>query len=114
MSPLPVEVFHPERLLSAFNASHLLSWVDDCLSTKHTALLVDLEYAAFMDSTGLGTLVIAQQRVQQAGGQFALCSVTGQARMLLEMTGMEQAFVIYENQQAFVEAMRSTHPHSQL
>jgi anti-anti-sigma factor len=98
-----VEVFHPERILSAYNAGRLTEWVGDCLATGHKTLLIDFKHAYFMDSSGLGALTKVLKLVKQYGGELALSSVKGQIQMILEMTSMEEMFDIYPNQEAFLK-----------
>jgi anti-sigma B factor antagonist len=95
-------VFVPTpRILSANSTTDILCWVNQCLDYGLRDLLLDLRNVMFMDSCGLGTLVVALTRVQAAGGTLALCSIGGQTRMLLEETDTEQMFVIYDDRQAF-------------
>lgn len=98
-----VEVFHPERILSAYNAGRLTEWVGDCLATGHKTLLIDFQYASFMDSSGLGALTKMLKLVKEYGGELALSSVKGQIQMILELTSMTQMFQIYPNQEAFLQ-----------
>ena len=98
-----IEVFHPERILSACNANKLTEWAKDCLATGHKTLLIDFQYASFIDSTGLGALVKVHSLVKESGGEVILSSVRGQVQMMLEMTDMEQFFQIYPTQEAFLK-----------
>lgn len=99
MSPVPV--FSPSRILSSTNSADLLNWVRDRVDANQSNLLVDLKGVLFMDSAGLGALVAAHKIATQASGEIMLCSVNGQARMLLEMTGLESVFQIYESVEDF-------------
>ena len=58
-----------------------------------------------MDSMGLGTLITAHKVVQKAGGKLALCGLWGQARMVFEMSNMEELFETYETPQEFEQAL---------
>jgi anti-anti-sigma factor len=90
-------VFHLKaRTLSAGSSPELLYWVNSILELGAKVLLVDFRDVLFMDSSGLGALVIARNRVQKMGGQLMLCSLNGQARMLFELSGMDQAFKVYD------------------
>lgn len=97
-----VKVIVPtNRILSAISTADLLCMVNQSLDGGATDLLIDLRNVMFMDSCGLGTLVIALTRVQSVGGKLALCGLTGQTRMLLEATDTDQMFRIYSDRQAY-------------
>jgi anti-anti-sigma factor len=93
------------RILSATSTTDILCWINQSLDDGATELLLDLRNVMFMDSSGLGTLVVALTRVQAMGGTFALCSLGGQARMLLEETDTEQMFTIYSDRQMFEQRL---------
>lgn len=92
-----VPVFSPSRILSSSNSADLLNWVRERVEANQASLLIDLKNVLFMDSAGLGALVAAYKIAQQSNGELMLCSLNGQARMLLEMTGLESVFRIYES-----------------
>jgi anti-anti-sigma factor len=92
-----VPVFSPSRILSSANSADLLNWVRDRVEGNQSRVMIDLKNVLFMDSAGLGALVAAYKIAQQANGELMLCSLNGQARMLLEMTGLESVFRIYES-----------------
>lgn len=94
-------VFYPTRILSATTAADLMSWVQRNLEANQKELLINFRDVLFMDSTGLGILVTALQTVKQAEGRLVLCNLTGQARMIFEMTGMESLFEICDRPEDF-------------
>jgi anti-sigma B factor antagonist len=99
------KVFQPTRILSAANSGTIIDWIDYNLESGTLHLLIDLANVSFMDSSGVGGLVIALKRVQAAGGTLALCSLNGQARMLFELAAMDQMFTIYANSQDYKMAL---------
>ncbi|HEY9648113.1 MAG TPA: anti-sigma factor antagonist, partial [Chroococcidiopsis sp.] len=107
--PAPtIQMFQPtSRTFSASNGVDLSDWVNTSLKAGWRNLLVDLRNVSFMDSSGLAALTTALRLVKQAGGRFALCSLSGQTRMLLEMTNTDQLFEVYTNRQAFESVLKS-------
>ena len=57
-------------------------------------VVVDLRDLAFLDSTGLGVLVKAHQRLQDEGNQLALIEGEGQVSRLLSLTGLDDQLMI--------------------
>lgn len=106
--PAPYRVFQPTtRILSTNSAPDLLHWVSDSLEAGVMCLLLDLREVMFMDSSGLGSLVIAHNRVHKAGGRLALCSLNGQARMIIEMADLGTMLDIYDHPQHFLSTFSS-------
>jgi anti-anti-sigma factor len=97
-----VRVFEPSsRILSTNSTSDILTWVNDNIQAGCTEMLIDLRNVIFMDSRGLGVLVVALTRIQEVGGRLALCSLNGQARMLIELADVGQMFDVYEDRSEF-------------
>lgn len=61
-------------------------------------VVVDLRDTAFIDSTTLSVLLVAQKQAQAAGRGFALVLGRGdysQVHQILELTGLGRSFAIY-------------------
>ncbi len=101
-----VQVFQPTRILSSSTTGDLLDGITRTLEAGNRTILVNLKDVLFMDSSGLAALVIAFKRIKGAKGRFVLCEVNGQARMLLEQTGMMQTFEIYETEEDFRRSLK--------
>jgi len=103
----PYPIFQPTRILSVASSASLLNWVNQRLEVGDRILIIDFCQVMFMDSTGLGTLVTALKVVQRAEGRLILCSLWGQARMMLDMAGMESIFEIYGKPSEFENSLSS-------
>jgi anti-sigma B factor antagonist len=60
-----------------------------------TPLVVDLQDVSFIDSTGLGFLVMLGKKAATQGRSFALCNPSKQAQMLFELTRLHQVFDLF-------------------
>ncbi|MDX2228363.1 MAG: STAS domain-containing protein [Leptolyngbyaceae cyanobacterium bins.349] len=96
-----VKVIQPSGILNNSLAIQLCHEVDEMISSGTRLILVNLENISFIDSSGLGGLVNAFKATRSVGGRMVLCSVCEQARMLLEITGMDQVFEIFPNESEF-------------
>ncbi|HEY9643872.1 MAG TPA: STAS domain-containing protein [Coleofasciculaceae cyanobacterium] len=103
--PTSFHTYYPTRILSVSSSTSLLGWVQRQLEGGHMILLIDCRQVAFMDSTGLGTLITALKLVQKAEGRLALCSLGGQVRMLLEMAGMKSVFETFNSPADFEKTL---------
>ena len=94
--------FRPEGFLSAANASKFLERLTvEVKSSVDSALLVNMEAVEFMDSAGLMALIKAFRLAQSLGRRFGICSLAPSVRIMFELTQLDKAFEIFENQDAF-------------
>ena len=101
-----VKAYQPgNRILSAAESVTLANWVGESLENGSTLLAIDLKRVSFIDSRGLGALVLAHNRVTKAGGILGICGATGQAAMVLEMSSMQNLFHTYASVAEFKEAI---------
>jgi anti-anti-sigma factor len=71
---------------------HALEALREC---PHVVL--DLSGVTFMDSTGLKVLLSIQRRTDLAGGSLAIAGATRTVRRILELTGLDQTFALYDS-----------------
>ncbi len=70
-------------------------------------VLVDFKDVIFMDSSGLGALVLAFKALRAADRKLVVCSINEQVRILFELTGMDKVFEIFPNQEDFHKIIMS-------
>ncbi len=99
-SPM-LEVFQPSQFVTEVNAQEIRDWVKESLASGARNLLIDFQDVQFINSSGLGALAIALKMVRENGCRLALCALSPQARMTLEISGMYKAFEIYNSQDEF-------------
>ncbi|MGB5637180.1 MAG: STAS domain-containing protein [Waterburya sp.] len=98
--------FRPEGFLSAANASDFLERLTvEVKSSVNSALLVNMEAVEFMDSAGLMALIKAFRLAQSLGRRFGICSLAPSVRIMFELTQLDKAFEIFEDQDAFQVAV---------
>lgn len=97
-----MSVVQPRGNLNASNAADLQQQLAAIASSKdYTSLLVDMSQVESLDSAGLMALVSALQLTQQLGQRFGLCGISPSIRIIFELTQLDCAFEIFENQGAF-------------
>jgi len=62
--------------------------------TRAEHVEVDLSEVSFIDSSGLGALVLLRNEAIQQGKQLTLVQVSAATRRLLQITGLESSFDI--------------------
>ena len=78
----------------AFETEIFRQKIDDALDAGQTNLLVDLSQVTFIDSSGLAELVRGMKRSRQAGGDLQLLQPSNPVAVILELTGLDKAFVV--------------------
>jgi anti-anti-sigma factor len=107
MSPV-VKVIEPSGILDSTQGSVFRQEVNSLVETGAQIVLVDFQDVTFMDSSGLGALVLALKTVRAAGGKLFICSINEQIRMLFELTSMDRVFQIFANREEFSKAVNAT------
>lgn len=96
-----VQVIEPSGILDSTKAEEFRESVEALLEAGAEVILVDLKDITFIDSSGLGTLVVLLKKARGLNRSFCICSINDQVRMLFELTSMDRVFEIYEDRQAF-------------
>ncbi len=97
-------------LSGSFNASTSPDFqqsVKEVIDSGIKILLIDCHNVTFMDSSGLGTLVLTFKALQESGIKMVICSINAQVRMLFELTGMDSKFTIVPSQEALQNLLLS-------
>ncbi len=96
-----VKIVSPSGILDGTQAGAFRQQISDCVEKGSKVVLIDLKDVTFMDSSGLGALVLALKTVRAAGGKLYICSVNEQIKMLFELTSMDRVFEIFKDEAEF-------------
>lgn len=98
-----VKIVQPSGSLDSTKSQEFRQKITEILDTENNTkiLLVDFKDVTFMDSSGLGALVLAFKALRAADRKLVLCSINEQVRILFELTGMDKVFEIFPNQEEF-------------
>lgn len=75
--------------LDVATTPRLMNTVTDLVSVGHNRLVLDLERLDFIDSTGLGAFIGAQNRARGAHGNLLLRSVPERIVSMLSVVGLD-------------------------
>jgi anti-sigma B factor antagonist len=101
-----IKVFYPSGTLSSTQANLFDQEIQGSLSAGVRHILIDFKDVSFMDSSGLGLLIVALKTVKAAGGRLSLCSVSNEVRIVFELTDVEQFFEIFPDRDSFERSQR--------
>ena len=96
-----LEVIEPKGILDGTKAVDFRNKIDQSIKNGVQIILVDFTDVTFMDSSGLGALVLALKTVRSSGVKLVLCSINEQVKMLFELTSMDRVFEIFPNREQF-------------
>ncbi|MEH2078019.1 MAG: STAS domain-containing protein [Nostoc sp.] len=102
-----VKVIKLNGNLNATTSQEFRQNITDILEGSPKIVLVDFKDVTFMDSSGLGALVLAFKTLRAADTKLVLCSINEQVRILFELTNMDKVFEIFPNQDAFNQVLVS-------
>lgn len=91
--------------LDIFTMPPLQDWIANTLARPRCKIVVNMDAVAFLDSTGLATLVQGMKLCQKMGGDLYLCCLRQPVRMIFEMTRLDKAFAIFAAEADAVAAL---------
>ncbi len=99
-----VKILKPHGILDGTKASQFRQDIGALVEKGAKTILIDCQDITFMDSSGLGALVLALKTVRAAGSKLFVCSINEQIRILFELTSMDRVFEIFESEEKFLES----------
>ncbi len=82
--------------IDIYTASDLKSTFHEMIENKKEPVEIDLQNLEYIDSTGLGVLIGALKRLREEDKQITLYHVRPNIQKLLNITGLNQIFVVKE------------------
>jgi anti-sigma B factor antagonist len=106
----PVAVLTLAGRFDRTSAPKAADWLLQVSNTRPARVIVDLSEVTFVDSTAIATLVRALKRCRQNGGDLYLCGLRRQVYMIFELTRLDQAFSLFENELHALQAFQAEPP----
>jgi len=98
-----IQILEPTGILDGTQAEAFRQEVDAALDAGVDTLLIDLKNITFVDSSGLGILVVVLKKVRACNKEMYVCSINEQVKMLFELTSMDRVFEVLPDRDAFLE-----------
>ncbi len=76
------------RITFGRDCEQLEAGVENLLRQQQGRIVFDLSRLKYMDSSGIGTLVLCSGKVRQAGGELRLAAAAGVVEQTLQLTRM--------------------------
>jgi anti-anti-sigma factor len=88
----PLTIVKLAGVLDGVQAIELRQQVSASLEAGNNFVMLDLEDVNFIDSSGLGALIVALKMLRSAGGDLYLCSIADPVKNLLKMARVDRLF----------------------
>ncbi len=92
------------RLTAGDESAQLREKILEDVSAGHSQFLLNLKNLDFIDSTGLGTLVICYTKLQQKGGALKLVNLSRRHIELLVLTKLTTIFEVFNDEQTAINS----------
>jgi anti-anti-sigma factor len=102
-----VKVIALSERFNATTSQDFQESIKEAITSGIKIVLLDCQGVKFMDSSGLGTLVLTFKTLQESDTKMFICSINEQVKMLFELTGMDSIFTIVPSQEAFENLLLS-------
>jgi anti-sigma B factor antagonist len=103
-----VRVIEVRGELDIASAPKLEDELEMALEQAHGPIVIDLTELAFMDSTGLRTLIMGQRRAGDKQRAFAVARRPGEfVARVFELSGADRAFSLYDARTTAVAGVRA-------
>ncbi len=91
--------------LTLGNASQRVEWlIEDQIKQGNVKLVLDMAEVSYLDSAGLGILMISSGRAQKAGGALRVAGLTDRVREVLRLTHADEVLPVFDTVDAAVAA----------
>ena len=91
-----IDVFTMSGRLTMGSDSQQVEWnLAKLLQENHRKVIFDLSNVNFLDSSGIGILVMCHAKLKKAGGSLRIAGAQGMVRQIIEMTNVNKLIELY-------------------
>jgi len=83
-----------DKDIDIYNVGALKEAIAACVEEKQASVVLQASGMEYIDSTGLGALVSALNRVRQFGGGITVCGLKPHIKRLFTITGLDGVFTL--------------------
>lgn len=98
---LNVSIMELSGVFDGTKASAFHGDIRQALDSGADAILADCQDLGFMDSSGLGAMIVALKMVRAAGKKLYVCAINKQVGMLFDLTDTRRIFPIFTDRSDF-------------
>ncbi|BAQ65901.1 STAS domain-containing protein [Geminocystis sp. NIES-3709] len=102
-----IKVLKPEGIFDNGKSTQFRQQIGELIDQGVNVILIDLKKVTFMDSSGLGGLVLILKMVRGVSGRLFLMSLNDQVKMLFDLTNMGNIFEIITDKSELEEKLKN-------
>jgi anti-sigma B factor antagonist len=87
-----IRIIKSAKIFDGVQANQLRQQVSELVATGNNLVLLDMADVNFIDSSGLGALIVILKMLRSAGGDLYLYSIAEPVSNLLNITRMDRLF----------------------
>jgi anti-sigma B factor antagonist len=87
------------RITLGENVAALRDQLQELIDTGHKKIVLKLADVSYIDSSGIGELVMAYNNVRREGGALKLLNLTQRVSDLLQITKLSTVFEVFDDEQ---------------
>lgn len=96
MKPV-IKLLQPSGILDSTQSAQFRQEIGKVIENKADIVVIDFKDVTFMDSSGLGALVLSREAILSTGAKLFICAINEQIKMLFELTNVDRVFDIFDN-----------------
>ncbi len=82
--------------------------IDNELKENRTSILINFEKVKFINSSGLGRLVLGVKKVTESGGSLRVMNLANNLDELFTFTRLKEKINVYKNEEEALEGFKSS------
>jgi anti-sigma B factor antagonist len=107
---LEIPVLAPSgRIILGESTRILQTAIGEAIDRGARHLIVNGSRIDYLDSTGIGELVAAVRRLMESGGKVGIAAPSPKLREILEITHLDNVFLVRESEDALTAELSSVH-----
>jgi anti-sigma B factor antagonist len=88
------------RVTAGEGSLHLASEIRSLADQGCRNLILNFDHVAFLDSAGLGALVVAAEQLRPLGGALRIVNARGPVQRVLQITRLDRVFPHFDDEEA--------------
>jgi len=81
--------------------------IDDEIKTNNVNLLLDFKEVDFINSSGLGRLILAAKKLSEQSGKLNIMNLSEELDELFTFTKLKEKIAVYKNEEEAISAIKS-------
>ena len=100
-----VVILYLEGDIDLKSSTEVRETLEKSIKKSPKKILIDFKNVAYMDSSGLATIIEAKQKVNVYNGKLVLCNLQKRVKAIFEISRLIDFFAIYDDQKMAISEL---------